>query len=78
MLAVVMWLCRWVPQPHRSPIFAPLVRQARAARSWWAWEAQVSKFQVDAAREEPGTEDALALFAVAIARIECHYFVNRQ
>ena len=46
----------------------------RAARAWSIWEAATSYLQVNESNVEHwGEED----FAVAFARIECHYFVNQ-
>jgi len=45
-----------------------------AARAWSVWEARTSHLIVD--EEQVQTFDAEA-FALAFARIECHYFVNR-
>jgi proline iminopeptidase len=46
----------------------------RAARAWSIWEAATSFLQVDESNiEQWGEED----FAIAVARIECHYFVNK-
>ncbi|NJL45128.1 MAG: prolyl aminopeptidase [Leptolyngbyaceae cyanobacterium SM2_3_12] len=51
----------------------PQIRLA-AARAWSVWEASTSKLMQD-----PGLMDYFseAEFAVAFARIECHYFINR-
>lgn len=46
----------------------------RAARAWSVWEGATSNLQQSAmAMATMGQED----FAIAFARIECHYFVNR-
>jgi proline iminopeptidase len=46
----------------------------RAARAWSIWEAATSFLRPDEKNiEKWGEED----FAVAVARIECHYFVNK-
>jgi proline iminopeptidase len=46
----------------------------RAARAWSIWEAATSFLRPDEENiEKWGEED----FAVAVARIECHYFVNK-
>jgi proline iminopeptidase len=50
----------------------PAVRLA-AARAWSVWEGSTSKLLVD---EELVRSCALDDFALAFARIECHYFVN--
>jgi proline iminopeptidase len=48
--------------------------QLRAARAWSMWEAATSYLHVDDEHVHKwGEED----FAIAVARIECHYFVNR-
>lgn len=51
----------------------PTVRIA-AARAWSVWEASTSKLVPDAGLIDHFGEDE---FAVAFARIECHYFMNR-
>ncbi len=48
--------------------------QLAAARAWSVWEASTSKLIPDAALMEKFGE---AAFAIAFARIECHYFVNQ-
>jgi proline iminopeptidase len=45
-----------------------------AAKAWSTWEAATSSLHSDAEHIAEAGEDA---FAVAFARIECHYFVNR-
>jgi proline iminopeptidase len=47
--------------------------QLEAARAWSIWEASTSKLLVD-----PGLVDKMGddKFAIAFARIECHYFTN--
>ncbi|MBN8427117.1 MAG: prolyl aminopeptidase [Xanthomonadales bacterium] len=50
----------------------PAVRLA-AARAWSVWEAATSFLYQDPAFMQSHEEDA---FALAFARIECHYFVN--
>jgi proline iminopeptidase len=50
----------------------PAVRLA-AARAWSVWEAATSFLYQDPAFMHSHEEDA---FALAFARIECHYFVN--
>ena len=48
--------------------------RVRAARAWSIWEAATSHLLTDDANiGKWGEED----FAVAVARIECHYFVNK-
>ena len=51
----------------------PAVRLA-AAREWYAWESATSRLLPDAPITWTTEEDAAAL---AMSRIECHYFVNR-
>jgi proline iminopeptidase len=49
-------------------------QQRAAARAWSMWEAATSYLQVDDAHvNDWGDEE----FAIALARIEAHYFVNR-
>ena len=48
--------------------------QLRAARAWSRWEAATSHLLVD---EDALTAFAIDDFALAFARIECHYFVNK-
>lgn len=50
----------------------PVVR-LEAARHWSGWEGATSSLLPDPAREEAFTGDE---FALALARIEAHYFVN--
>lgn len=45
-----------------------------AARAWSVWEASTSRLLVDEGLVRRCAADA---FALALARIECHYFVNR-
>ena len=47
--------------------------EREAARAWSVWEGSILSLHADPVREERfGRDD----FAVAFARIECHYFVN--
>jgi proline iminopeptidase len=48
--------------------------RVRAARAWSVWEAATSYLQVNEENVNKWSEED---FAVAVARIECHYFVNR-
>ena len=48
--------------------------RVRAARAWSIWEAATSHLQTDEANIGKWGEEK---FAVAVARIECHYFVNK-
>jgi proline iminopeptidase len=47
--------------------------RANAARAWSMWEAATSYLQVNADNLNKWGEEE---FAIAVARIECHYFVN--
>ena len=48
--------------------------RVQAARAWSMWEAATSHLHVDEEHvQQWGDED----FAIAVARIECHYFVNK-
>ena len=71
-----------IPEDERGDLMAayykrltsddPAVR-TEAARAWSVWEGSTSKLRPDPKLiERTGTDD----FAVAFARIECHYFVN--
>ena len=51
----------------------PAVR-ARAAKAWSTWEAATSYLHVNSEYVARAGEDR---FALAFARIECHYFVNK-
>ena len=72
-----------IPEPERGDLLGayhrrltdpdPAVRLA-AARAWSVWEGSTSKLYPDPAFAAHYEEDAVAL---AMARIECHYFVNR-
>ena len=48
--------------------------QLEAARAWSAWEGRTLSLLPDAERVKRFSEDA---YALAFARIECHYFINR-
>lgn len=48
--------------------------QIEAARAWCLWEASTMALRPDPARIRAFSSDA---YALAFARIECHYFVNR-
>ena len=69
-----------IPEAERSDLVAAYHRRLtsddpevrlEAARRWSGWESATSRLLPEAGRPE---EDA---FALAMARIECHYFVNR-
>ena len=72
-----------IPRRERSDLVAAYYRRltspnratrVRAARAWSIWEAATSHLLMDEANiDKWGEED----FAVAVARIECHYFVNK-
>jgi proline iminopeptidase len=47
--------------------------QLEAARAWSAWEGKTLSLLPDAERVRRFSEDA---YALAFARIECHYFIN--
>jgi proline iminopeptidase len=71
-----------IPKRERGDLVSAFYRRltspnratrVRAARAWSTWEAATSFLHVDESNiEQWGEED----FAVAVARIECHYFVN--
>ncbi|HSQ70573.1 MAG TPA: prolyl aminopeptidase [Steroidobacteraceae bacterium] len=48
--------------------------QLKAARAWSVWEASTSFLRQNEANVAKWAEDD---FAIAVARIECHYFVNK-
>jgi proline iminopeptidase len=48
--------------------------QLAAARAWSIWEAATSFLRIDDAQVAHWGEDQ---FAIQVARIECHYFVNK-
>jgi len=48
--------------------------RVRAARAWSIWEAATSHLLTDDSNIDKWAEED---FAVAVARIECHYFVNK-
>jgi proline iminopeptidase len=72
-----------IPETEREDLIAAYYRQLTsanrqtrlaAARAWSIWEASTSKLTQDADLIAHFGEDD---FAVAFARIECHYFTNR-
>ena len=74
---------RVVPEAERSDMIAAYHRrltspdpevQIEAARAWSAWEGKTLSLLPDADRVRRFSEDH---YALAFARIECHYFVNR-
>jgi len=58
---------------HRRLTGSDAATRLEAARRWSVWEGSTSKLLPDAAMAAHYDEDAVAL---AMARIECHYFVN--
>jgi proline iminopeptidase len=58
---------------HRRLTGADAAVRLAAARAWSVWEGSTSKLYPDAAMTAHYEEDEVAL---AMARIECHYFVN--
>lgn len=58
---------------HRRLTHADAEVRLAAARAWSVWEAATSFLIQDPAHIEASASDA---FALAFARIECHYFVN--
>jgi proline iminopeptidase len=74
---------RVIPEAERSDMIAAYHRrltspdsdvQIEAARAWSAWEGKTLSLLPDADRVRRFSEDH---YALAFARIECHYFVNR-
>jgi proline iminopeptidase len=72
-----------IPRAERSDMVAAYYRRLtsprrdtrlRAARAWSVWEAATSFLRPNDANVAKWAEDE---FAVAVARIECHYFVNK-
>jgi proline iminopeptidase len=59
---------------HRRLTSGERATMVNAARAWSLWEAATSYLRVNEQNlHKWGEED----FAIAVARIECHYFVNR-
>jgi len=58
---------------HRRLTHEDPAVQLEAARAWSAWEGKTLSFLPDADRVRRFSEDH---YALAFARIECHYFVN--
>ena len=74
---------RVIPPEERGDMIAAFYRrlthadpavQIEAARAWSAWEGKTLSLLPDAERVRRFSEDH---YALAFARIECHYFVNR-
>jgi proline iminopeptidase len=59
---------------HRRLTGRNRARQLAAARAWSVWEAATSYLRTDESQVRKWGNPA---FATAIARIECHYFVNK-
>lgn len=59
---------------HRRLTGPDRTEQIRAAKVWSVWEANTSSLLPDAARSLSFLDDH---FALAFARIECHYFFNK-
>jgi proline iminopeptidase len=59
---------------HRRLTHTDKKIQVEAAKIWSAWEASASRLYPDAAMIESFREEK---FALAFARIECHYFMNK-
>ncbi len=58
---------------HRKFTEAPKAEQLKAAKCWSLWEARLLKLNIDPEIEKEFVVDE---FAIAHARIECHYFMN--
>jgi len=72
-----------IPRAERTDLVAAFYRrltsprrstQLAAARAWSVWEAATSYLRTDLANVAAWGEDQ---FAIQVARIECHYFVNK-
>ena len=72
-----------IPQKERGDLIAAFHKrltgndraaQVAAARAWSMWEAATSYLHIDEKHVDEWSDEN---FAIAIARIECHYFVNR-
>jgi proline iminopeptidase len=72
-----------IPKRERGDLVAAFHRrltsrnhrtQLAAARAWSVWEAATSFLHTNEANVTKWSEDE---FAIAVARIECHYFVNK-
>lgn len=71
-----------IPEPERHDLMAAYHRRLtgdddaerlRAAKAWSIWEGSTSTLASDPLAVEKTSHD---MFALAFARIECHYFVN--
>jgi proline iminopeptidase len=74
---------RVIPEEERADMIAAYYKrltssdpavQVAAARAWSAWEGRTLSLLPDFDRERQFSQD---YYALAFARIECHYFVNR-
>jgi proline iminopeptidase len=72
-----------IPEAERGDLLTAYYRRLtgqdpeqrlRAAKAWSLWEATTSTLRPSASMQESMGRD---LFALAFARIECHYFVHR-
>jgi len=72
-----------IPKRERGDLVAAFYRRLtsrskavrlRAARAWSVWEAATSFLHANEAQVDKWGQEE---FAVAVARIECHYFVNK-
>ncbi|TPX61496.1 prolyl aminopeptidase [Powellomyces hirtus] len=72
-----------IPESERDNLMAAYYRrltgsnteeQLRCAKAWSKWECATSKLYLDPENIKKAEEDK---WAVAFARIECHYFVNK-
>lgn len=72
-----------IPEAERADMIAAYYKrltsndpavQVEAARAWSAWEGRTLSLLPDFDRERQFSQD---YYALAFARIECHYFVNR-
>jgi proline iminopeptidase len=59
---------------HRRLTHSDVRVQLEAARAWCVWEASTMALRPDPARIRAFASDN---YALAFARIECHYFINR-
>ena len=72
-----------IPKAERDDLVAAFYKrltsrnratQLKAAKAWSVWEGSTSYLRINEANIENWDADD---FAIAVARIECHYFVNR-
>ena len=67
--------CDMVGAYHRRLISEDLATRVEAARAWSIWEGSTSKLFFDSDSIERFADPE---FALAFARIECHYFMNNS